>query len=134
MSDDEDSNIARGQEFLEEISEVESIPDFLGDAKIHAWLDGSEIRGQAGFGVYFPHGEFLNVSQPVVGVQTNNRAEVSAVRVALQRVPESEDLCLYSDSKWCVDIFSNLRVYTHRGWMAQGKKPVRHHDVWEDIY
>ena len=42
--------------------------------------------------------------------------------------------CLFRDSKWCVNIFSNLRGYKHRGWMAQGKKPVRHHDVWEDIY
>ena len=111
---------------------MESVPDFLGDAKIHAFVDGSEIRGQAGFGVYFPHGEFLNVSQPVVGAQTNNRAEVSAVRAAIQRVPEF--LCLYSDSKWCVDIFSNLCMYKCRGWMAQGKKPVRHHDIWEQIY
>ena len=62
MSDDEDRNIARGQEFLEELSEVESVPDFLGDAKIHAWLDGSEIRGQLGFGVFFPRGEVPNVS------------------------------------------------------------------------
>ena len=47
---------------------------------------------------------------------------------------ESQDLCLYSDSKRCMVIFSNLRVYKHKGWMAQGKKPVCHHDVWEDIY
>ena len=84
-------------------------------------------------GGYFPHGEFLNVSQPAVGAQTNNRAEVSAVRAAIQRVPVSQDPCLYSDA-WCVDVSSNLHVYEHRGWMAQGKKPVRHHDVWEDIY
>ena len=68
---------------------MKSVPDFLGDAKIHAWLDGSEIRGQAGFGVYFPHGEFPNVSQPVAGAQTTNRAEVSAVRAAMQQVPDS---------------------------------------------
>ena len=134
MSDEKDRNIARGKAFLEELSEVESVTDFLGDAKIHVWLDGSEVRGQAGFGVYFPHGDFPNVSQPVVGAQSNNRAEVSAVRAAIQRVPESQDLCLYSDSKWCVDIFSNLRVYKHRGWMVQGKKPVRRYDMWEDIY
>ena len=56
------------------------------------------------------------------------------MRAAIQRVPDSQDPCLYSDSKWCVDIFSNLRLCNHRGWMVQGKKPVRHHDVWEDIY
>ena len=40
---------------------------------------------------------------------------------------ESQELCLYSDSKWCVDIFSNLHVYKRKGWMVQHKKPVRHH-------
>ena len=47
----------------------------------------------------------------------------------MQRVPQSQELCLYGDSKWCVDIFSNLHVYKFKGWMAQRKKPVRHHDV-----
>ena len=43
----------------------------------------------------------------------------------MQRVPDSQELCLYSDSKWFVDIFSTLHVYNkRRGWMAQGKKPV----------
>ena len=101
----------------------------MGDAKVHARVDGSEIRGQAGFRVYFPHGEFPNVSQPVVGSQTNNTVEVSVVRAAIQRVSQSQELCLYSDSTWSVDIFSKLCMYNRRGWMAQGKKLVRHHDI-----
>ena len=76
MNDNKDRNVARGQAFLQELSGVESVPEFLGDAKVHAWVDGSEVRGQAGFGVYFPHGEFPNVSQPLVGAQTNNREGV----------------------------------------------------------
>ena len=80
---------------------MESVPNFLGDAKIHAWYGGSEMRGQAAFGVYFPHAEFPNVSEPVESAQTNNRAEVLAIMAAIKRVPES----LYSDSKWCVGIF-----------------------------
>ena len=84
--------------------------------------------------MYFPHREFPNVSKPVVGAQTNNRVEVSAVRAAIQLVSDTQELCSYSDSKWFVDIFSNLCTYKRRGWMAQGKKPVRHHDIWEEIY
>ena len=30
-------------------------------------------------------------------------------------------------------IFNNLQLYKRRAWLAQGKKPVKHHDVWEDI-
>ena len=42
MSEDEDRNVTRGQAFLQELSDVESVPGFLGDAKVHAWLGGSE--------------------------------------------------------------------------------------------
>ena len=30
--------------------------------------------------------------------------------------------------------FNNLRLYKRRGWMAKGKKPMRHHDIWEEVY
>ena len=45
----------------------------------------------------------------------------------------TQELCLYNDSKRCVDIFNNMQLYKRRAWMAKGKKPVRHHDVWEEI-
>ena len=45
----------------------------------------------------------------------------------------TQELCLYGDSKWCVDIFNNLQLHNRCAWMAQGKKPVRHQDVWEEI-
>ena len=69
-----------------------------------------------------------------MGPQTNNRVEVLAVRAEIRAVHNTQEPCLYSDSKWCVDIFSNLQLYKRRGWMAKGKQPVRHHDIWEDIY
>ena len=65
------------RDFLQDMSDADSVPDFLLDStKVHAWTDGSEIRGRAGYGVYFPHAEYDNISEPVVGPQTNNRAEV----------------------------------------------------------
>ena len=78
-----------------------------------------------------PHHSHL---QPVVGPQTNNRAAVSAVTARIRAVRNTQELCLYSDSKWCVDIFSNLQLYERRNWVAKGKQPVRRHDIWEDIY
>ena len=107
------------------------MPEFLLDStKVHAWTDGSEIGGRAGYRVLAPHAEYGNISEPVVGPQTNNRAEVSAAKARLRAVRNTQELCLYSDSKWCVDNFNNLRLYKGRAW---GKKPVRRHDIWEDI-
>ena len=94
------------------MSDAESVPDFLLDStKPHAWTDGSEIGGRAGYGVYFPHAEYDNISEPVVGPQTNNKVEVLVVRAGIRAVRNTQELCLYSDSKWCVDIFNNLQLY-----------------------
>ena len=121
--------------FLAGLSDDESVSEFLLEGtKVHAWADRSEIRGQAGFGVYFPPAEYDNISEPVVGPRTNNRADESAVRAGIRAVRNTQEMCLYSDSKWCVDSFSNLQLYKRRGWMAKGKQPVKHHDIWEDIY
>ena len=46
----------------------------------------------------------------------------------------SQEMCPCRDFKWCVGIFGNLQLYKHRGWVAKGKHPVRHHDIWEDVY
>ena len=122
---------ARVQDFLADLSDAESVLEFLLDfTKIHDWADGSEIRGRAGFGVFFSHAEYDNINEPVVGAQINNRVEVSAVRAEIRAVrSNTQELCLYSDSKWCLDIFSNLQLYKHRAWMAKGKQPVRYHDI-----
>ena len=46
----------------------------------------------------------------------------------------TQELCVYRDSKLCVDIFNNVQLYKRCGWMAKGKQLVRHHGLWEDIY
>ena len=121
-SDDECSQGMRGHDFLTELFDAESVPEFLlNSTKIHAWLDGSEIWGRAGFRVFFAHAKYGHISEPVMSPQPNNRVEVSAVGAGIRAVRNSEELCLYSDSKWCVDMFSNLQLYERRGWMAKGK-------------
>ena len=69
-----------------------------------------------------------------MGPQTNNRAEASAIKAGIRVVRNTQEPRLYSGSKGCVDIFSNLQLYKRHGWMAKGKQPVRHHDIWEDMY
>ena len=58
------------------------------------------------YGVYLPHAEYDNISEWVVGPQTNNTAQVSAVRAGIRAVRNTQELCLYTDSKWCVDVFN----------------------------
>ena len=96
------------RDFLQDMLHAESVSNFLLDStKVHVWTDGSEIRGRAGYGVYFPHAKDDNIGEPVVGPQTNNRADVSAAKARIRAVRNTQKLCLYGDSKWCVHIFNN---------------------------
>ena len=49
------------------------------------------------------------------------------MRGAMSTAGGDKILCMYSDSEWCVDIFDR------RQWMTQGKKLVRHHDIWHEV-
>ena len=89
-----------GRTFLAELSDGESVPEFLLDStKMHPWADGSEIRGRAGFLVFDPHAQYDSISEPIVGPQTNNRVEVSAFRAGFRAVHNNQEMCLYSDCK-----------------------------------
>ena len=99
-SDDQYSHRVRGQDFLADLSDEESIPQFLLDStKIH--VDGSEIRGRAGFGVFFPHAGYDNISEPVVGPQTNNRE-------GCQQSEQDSALCATTKSCACMVIPSGV--------------------------
>ena len=75
----------------------------------HTHMDCSAESGQGGYRVFFPFGEYTNISQLVLGPQTNIRAEVSGVRAALQAVHSDKDIRMYI-SKWCGDIFKEHRA------------------------
>ena len=67
-----------GEKFLSGLSDRESLLEFSTEYRrilcLHGRVDGSTEKGQAGFGVFFPVEEYANVSQSVLGAQTNNRA------------------------------------------------------------
>ena len=52
-----------------------------------------------------------------MGPQTNNKAEISTVMAGIRAVRNSKELCLYSDSKWCVDILTICgHIIAEGGW------------------
>ena len=61
-------------------------------------------------------------------------AKVSAARTAICVVRNSQELCLYSDSKLCVDILTICGYISTEGGWQRAKNPVYHHDVWEEVY
>jgi len=60
-------------------------------------------NARASIGVYFPQGQYSNVSETLQGSQTNNTAELEAIVRALEIVKEDAmPVLIYSDSDYCI--------------------------------
>ncbi|KAJ3741646.1 ribonuclease H-like domain-containing protein, partial [Lentinula raphanica] len=83
-------------------------PDLSNRSPLKLYSDGSCLNACrpdacAGSGVYFgnPHHP-LNISVRATGLQTNNRAELYAILVLLQKTPLSRSLEIYADSEYAI--------------------------------
>lgn len=97
--------------------------------KINIYTDGSchnngKRNAKAGMGIYFGPDDNRNVSEKIVGLQTNNVAELSAIIMAIEIViPELEsgsEVNIYTDSKYSIKCCSN---YGKKCFQNNWKKP-----------
>jgi ribonuclease HI len=84
----------------------------------------------AGVGVWFGDGDQRNVSEPLVGVQTNQRAELTALIRALQAAPQDVPLHVFSDSEYVV-LGVNFRL---EDWAKNGFPSVKNTDLWQLLH
>ena len=106
---------------------------------MHVYTDGaaSGKKGiwRAGCGVWFAEGSRFNISTRPRGKQTVNRAELTAIILAIRKAlrwpTEFNRLIVFSDSKLCVDGI-NLWMNTWKmdGWTRGGKK-LKNVDLWK---
>lgn len=93
--------------------EVEVIRNFTDPKEfessfVQVYTDGAcekngSTHARGGLGVYFPNDEYKNISMPLSGKQTNNRAELSAIIQALQTVDTTKNLIIYTDSQYAIN-------------------------------
>lgn len=66
--------------------------------------------------------------------QTNQRAELTAVKRAIELAPRDREIVIITDSKYaiscCTEWFQNWR---RNGWQTSDKKPVENRDLVEPI-
>ncbi|EZG55473.1 ribonuclease H [Gregarina niphandrodes] len=98
---------------------------------------GNGFRGAvAGWGVFFPDGEFANMYGPLQGVpQTNQRAELTAIVMALRAALTSmaPAVVLYTDSQYsikCLTVW--IRGWVKNGWRNSKGEPVANSDLIQD--
>ncbi len=65
---------------------------------------------------------------------TNNRMEILAAVHALQVVPQSSKVTLYTDSAYLINgITKWVKGWQKKGWMTLQKEPVANRDLWERL-
>ncbi|KAK4112995.1 ribonuclease H-like protein [Canariomyces notabilis] len=91
------------------------------------YTDGSSLGNgrsgaSAGVGVYFGPNDPRNVSERLEGpVQTNQRAELTAILRALEKVDETQDIELRTDSKYSIQCVTEWYInWEKNGWMTNG--------------
>ena len=130
----------RKEEVKEQVVREWSLEEEPPTGVVRAWTDGSEQKGldgraYAGYGVWFGYGHSLNVAEKLLGIlQTNNRAEMTAVLHVLKIVPKWVDLQICTDSQLVVDAIRHwMQGWERRGWKTKAGKQVQNEDLWREI-
>ena len=114
-------------------------PGDVSDGEIHAYTDGSALvrqgRCRAGCGVWFGEKSDLNVSAILRGRQTNNRAEITAIILAIRKAmawpAEFRCLVVFTDSQLCVDgVTKWMARWEADGWTRLGRR-LENADLWQ---
>ena len=106
--------------------------------RIEIWTDGACCRNQsetsrkAGYGAYFGDHDARNVCGALEGPrQTNNRAEMTAVIKALEKVNEVEEHAhVYTDSKYTAEPYTSGRINEMREHNFEG---IVNFDLWRKL-
>ena len=95
---------------------------------------------KAGFAAWFPdHPSWSSALRvPDDQDQTNNRAELSAIQLAVKTLEDhgeiDSDLVIYSDSEYSINCLTSwLPGWMNRGWKTAAGKDVLHQDLIKDI-
>ncbi|KAM0242437.1 hypothetical protein ACHAPO_000856 [Fusarium lateritium] len=107
---------------------------------IRIYTDGSslgngQVGSRAGLGVFFGHDDERNHAERLPGLpQTNQRAELLAILRAMEIVPLTQGIEIWTDSQYSINCVQVWSVNWERNnWMTAQKKPVANKDIVRDI-
>ncbi|CAN8103363.1 unnamed protein product [Discula destructiva] len=146
--EDEDEDDEDDEEDDEEIA-APSKKKFKPEIQLHVgneygnlevvYTDGSTLsNGQdgavSGVGVFFGESDPRNISERLPGdVQTNQRAELTAILRALQTIPPTQGVLIWSDSTYAIKCVTEWFIkWENNGWKTH-KGPVLNRDLVEMV-
>jgi ribonuclease HI len=107
---------------------------------LQIWTDGA-CRGNgkfgaiAGVGVYFGKQDPSNRGEPLPGTrQTNQRAELAALKRALQLAPLNRHVHIYSDSNYAINcVTSWFQSWEKNSWKNSKSQAVENKDLIQEV-
>ena len=104
--------------------------------RIEIYTDGacSGNPGKGGYGIVMkvPEKNYEKRFSKGFRLTTNNRMELLAVIVALEKLKSTEnDIHIYTDSKYVADAINQNWIF---GWIKKGFKNVKNPDLWKEFY
>ena len=104
---------------------------------VTVYTDGacSGNPGPGGWGAILEYGPHVRELSGGEAQTTNNRMELTAVIVALEKLKEPCIVELYSDSKYVLDSLEKGWVYNweKNNWVKKDKKPALNADLWQQL-
>lgn len=107
--------------------------------KVEVYTDGacSGNPGPGGWGVHFVPSDIVGTIKEYSGGEphtTNNRMELMATIVALQKAPEGCQLTIFTDSKYVQQgITKWITNWKANGWKTSARKAVLNQDLWQQL-
>lgn len=104
-----------------------------------ACTNNGRPNAKAGFAVWFPEQQWSYAKRVPDGeAQTNQRAELSAIHMAVEILEEKgifdEDIVFYTDSDYSINCLTKwVPSWVARGWKTTEGKDVLHQDLIKDI-
>jgi ribonuclease HI len=95
----------------EDMDCVESVSNVVFDADYYVYTDGAcsnngRENASAGIGIYFGENDARNVSQRIIGKQSNNTAELSAIihlyDIIENDIKSGKKVCIVTDSEYAI--------------------------------
>lgn len=109
---------------------------------VYIYTDGAcpnngKINARAGLGIFLGINNPLNVSQKVHGKQTNQVAELSAIKVACEIVNQNfvhNNVIIFTDSKYSINCITEWYKSWHKNnWKNSKGNPVQNKELIQEI-